>query len=102
MIVTAGTIGAVRELALLLPRHDRHARDYGHAVTALDLTPDQLLTTTRAVRKRLDFSRPVPDELIRECVAAALQAPSGSNNPSMAFVVVRDEATRRALGEIYR
>ncbi|HEY5908744.1 MAG TPA: nitroreductase, partial [Vicinamibacteria bacterium] len=52
-------------------------------MTALDLTPDQLLTTTRAVRTRLDFSRPVPDELIRECVAAALQAPSGSNNPSM-------------------
>jgi nitroreductase len=70
-------------------------------VTALDLTPDQLLTTTRAVRKRLDFTRPVPDELVRECVAAALQAPSGSNSPSMAFVVVRDEATRRALGELY-
>ena len=44
----------------------------------------------------------MPDELVRECVAAALQAPSGSNSPSMAFVVVRDEATRRALGEIYR
>jgi nitroreductase len=101
MGATVGTsIGP--ELTLLLPRHDRHARDYGHAVTALDLTPDQLLTTTRAVRKRLDFTRPVPDELVRECVAAALQAPSGSNNPSMAFVVVRDEPTRRALGEIYR
>lgn len=43
----------------------------------LDLDPDQLLSTTRAVRKRLDFARPVPEHLIRECVAMALQAPSG-------------------------
>jgi nitroreductase len=68
----------------------------------LDLTPDQLLSTTRAVRKRLDFERPVPDDLVRECVAAALQAPSGSNNLTMQFVVVRDEEKRRAVGEVYR
>jgi nitroreductase len=68
----------------------------------LDLTPDELLSTTRAVRKRLDFDRPVPQELIRECVAAALQAPSGSNNITMQFVVVTDADTRKAVGEIYR
>jgi nitroreductase len=68
----------------------------------LDLTPDQLLTTTRAVRKRLDVEREVPDELVRECVAAAMQAPSGSNNMSMQFVVVRDAEKRRAIGEVYR
>jgi nitroreductase len=68
----------------------------------LDLTPDQLLSTTRAVRKRLDFDRPVPDDLVRDCVAAALQAPSGSNNLTMQFVVVRDEEKRRAVGEVYR
>lgn len=67
----------------------------------LSLTPDELLSTTRAVRKRLDFSRPVPDDLVRECVAAALQAPSGSNNITMRFVVIRDEATRRAVGQVY-
>jgi len=38
----------------------------------LDLDPDQLLSTTRAVRKRLDFARPVPGQVIRECVAMAL------------------------------
>jgi nitroreductase len=70
-------------------------------VPLLDLTPDQLLTTTRAVRKRLDFTRPVDDELVRECVAAALQAPSGSNNITMRFVVIRDAATRAALGDVY-
>ena len=71
-------------------------------MATLDLTPDQLLTTTRAVRKRLDFSQPVPDDLVRECVATAFQSPSGSNNPTMQFVVVRDEAKRRAIGDVYR
>jgi len=70
------------------------------ALLALDA--DQLLSTTRAVRKRLDYDRPVEDELIRECVAAAMQAPSGSNNMTMQFIVVRDPATKQAIGEVYR
>ena len=71
-------------------------------MTLLDMTPDQLLHTTRAVRKRLDFTKPVSDDVIRECVAAAMQAPSGSNNMTMRFVVVKDEAKRAAIGDIYR
>jgi nitroreductase len=70
-------------------------------VPLLSLDPDQLLSTTRAVRKRLDFDRPVPAELIRECVAMALQAPSGSNVVTMQFVVVTDAEKRRAIGQIY-
>jgi nitroreductase len=70
-------------------------------MTLLDLDPDQLLTTTRAVRKRLDLTRDVPDDLVRECVAAALQAPSGSNQITMRFVVVKDAQKRAALGAIY-
>jgi nitroreductase len=68
----------------------------------LSLSPDELLSTTRAVRKRLDFDRPVDDQMIRECVDLAMQSPSGSNNMTMQFVVVRDQAKRAALGEIYR
>jgi nitroreductase len=68
----------------------------------LDLTPDELLTTTRSVRKRLDFSRPVPDELIRECLELALQAPNGGNRQPWHFVVVTDAEKRKALGDIYR
>jgi nitroreductase len=68
----------------------------------LPLDADQLLTTTRAVRKRLDFSRPVEDSVIRECVEVAMQSPSGSNNMTMQFVIVRDEAKRQAIGEVYR
>jgi nitroreductase len=71
-------------------------------VALLDLDPDQLLSTTRAVRKRLDLDREVPPELIRECVAMALQAPSGSNVVTMRFVVITDAEKRRAVGDIYR
>jgi nitroreductase len=71
-------------------------------MSRLDLSPDELLSTTRAVRKRLDFSRSVDDELVRECVSLAMQSPSGSNMMTMQFVVVRDAAQRAAIGEIYR
>ena len=71
-------------------------------MTLLPLNPDQLLTTTRAVRKRLDFSRPVEEHLIRECVDIAMQSPSGSNSMSMQFVIVRDAQKRKALGDLYR
>lgn len=49
------------------------------SVTMLELTPDELLTTTRSVRKRLDLDRPVEREVIEECLEIALQAPTGSN-----------------------
>lgn len=68
----------------------------------LALTPDQLLTTTRSVRKRLDFARPVEPEIIRECLDIAVQAPTGGNSQTWSFVVVTDPAKRQALGDIYR
>jgi nitroreductase len=71
-------------------------------MTLLDLSADDVLNTTRAVRKRLDFSRPVEDDVIRECVATAMQAPSGSNLMTMQFVVVKDAEKRHAIGEVYK
>jgi nitroreductase len=68
----------------------------------LPLTPDELLSTTRAVRKRLDLARPVPLDVVAECVAMAQQAPTGSNLQGWHFVVVTDPAKRAALGAIYR
>ena len=68
----------------------------------LDLDPDALLSTTRAVRRRLDFDRPVPIELVRECVELAVQAPSGSNARGWHFVVVGDAAKRQKIGDYYR
>ena len=66
------------------------------------LTLDDLLTTTRSVRKRLDFTKPVPRQLIEECVAAAQQAPSGGNLQTWGFVVVTEPQKRAALAELYR
>jgi nitroreductase len=66
------------------------------------LTPDELLTTTRAVRKRLDLDRPVPLELIRECLQIALQAPSGSNSQGWEWIVLTDPQLKARIGEFYR
>lgn len=63
---------------------------------------DHVLTTTRSVRKRLDFDRPVGREVIEECLEIALQAPSGSNSQGWHFVIVTDEEKRKAISELYR
>jgi nitroreductase len=68
----------------------------------LPLTPDELLSTTRAVRKRLDLGRPVEREILEECLALAQQAPTGSNRQDWQFVVVTDPEKRAALAELYR
>jgi nitroreductase len=66
------------------------------------LSADDVLTTTRAIRRKLDLGRPVPREVIRECLEIATQAPTGSNRQNWHFVVVTDPSTRAALGDIYR
>src|SRR5262245_59824427 len=66
------------------------------------LNPDELLTTTRAVRRRLDFERPVERSTIEECLRIALQAPTGGNRQRWHFVVVTDPVKRAAIAELYR
>jgi nitroreductase len=66
------------------------------------VTADKLLTTTRSVRKRLDYSRPVPASLIQECIDIAIQAPTGSNLQGWSFLVVTDAAKKKALADLYR
>ena len=63
---------------------------------------DELLATTRAVRKRLDFSRAVPREIINECLELAVQAPTGSNSQTWRWMVVDDADQRAALATLYR
>jgi nitroreductase len=63
---------------------------------------DELLATTRAVRRRLDFDRPVDPQVILECIALAQQAPTGTNAQSWRWVVVTERVTKAALAEIYR
>jgi nitroreductase len=65
-------------------------------------TVDKLLTTTRAVRKRLDLTRPVELDVILECLRLAIQAPTGSNMQTWRWIVVTDPAVRAQLAEIYQ
>jgi nitroreductase len=67
----------------------------------LPLNPDELLTTTRAVRKRLDLTRPVDRWLVEECIEIAVQAPSGSNRQAWQWVLVDDPAKKKALADLY-
>jgi nitroreductase len=71
--------------------------------TPFDLSQtDKLLTTTRSVRKRLDFTRPVPREVVLEALEVALQAPSGGNSQPWRWLIVDDPDTRKQLAELYR
>jgi nitroreductase len=69
---------------------------------SLDLTVDELLTTTRAVRKRLDCDRPVERSVIEECVEIAMQAPTGGNNQGWQWVFVEEPELKQQLAAIYR
>ncbi len=71
--------------------------------SGLDLdTVDKLLTTTRAVRKRLDLTRPVELDVVMECLDLALQAPTGSNQQTWRWIVVTDPDVRSSLADLYR
>jgi nitroreductase len=67
----------------------------------LDLSSDDVLATTRSVRKRLDLERPVERAIVEECLELALQAPTGGNLQGWQFVFVEDAAKKQALADIY-
>ena len=70
---------------------------------SIDLSSvDHVLTTTRAVRQRLDLTRPVERQVIERCLEIALQAPLGLNGETRHFVVVTDPRQRAAVGALYR
>src|SRR5215211_1239409 len=74
----------------------------GDTSPGLDLSPDEILTTTRSVRRRLDLTRPVDQTLIEQCLDLAQQAPTGGSQQGWSFVVVTDPDKRRALGALYK
>ena len=63
---------------------------------------DTLLGTTRAVRRRLDFERDVPDDLLMRCIELAEQAPTGAGVSSRRWIIVKDPETKAQLAELYR
>jgi nitroreductase len=74
-----------------------------NSTVGFDLTcTDRLLSTTRSVRKRLDFSRPVEPTVLLDCVRLAQQAPSGGNRQGWRWLFVTDPEKKRALATIYR
>jgi nitroreductase len=63
---------------------------------------DEVLATTRAVRRRLDLDRPVDNQLLLDCIDLAEQAPTGGNLGSRRWIIVRDQTVKDQLGELYR
>ena len=63
---------------------------------------DHVLRTTRAVRKRLDLSRPVDPATLKECIEIALQAPTGLIGQTWNFLVITDAGKRALVADIYR
>ncbi len=71
-------------------------------MSRLGLSTDEMLSTTRAVRKRLDFERPVSESLLRDCVELAVQAPTASNMQSWHFVFVTERDKIEATAALYK
>ena len=63
---------------------------------------DDILATTRSVRRRIDFDRPVPPEVLLECIDIAVQAPTGVGPETWRFVVITDDDKKRSIAELYR
>lgn len=68
----------------------------------LGLSADEVLTTTRSVRKRLDLTRPVEREVLMECIDIAHQAPTGSNMQGWRWLFIDDPVKKKALADMYR
>ena len=63
---------------------------------------DELLATTRSVRKRLDLDKPVPREVIEECIGLSQQAPTGTNSQTWRWVVIEEADKRKFIADVYR
>ncbi len=61
---------------------------------------DEVLRTTRSVRRRLDFERPIPPEVLEACIEIATQAPTGRKAENWRFLIVTDETKKAAIGSI--
>jgi nitroreductase len=62
----------------------------------------EVVETTRSVRKRLDYDRSIPPELIERCIDAAVQAPTGLNREAWRFLVLTDPEPKAQVAELYR
>ena len=51
---------------------------------------EQLLTSVRSVRRRIDFDREVEDDVLLNCINIAVQAPTGRGEEDWYFLVVKE------------
>jgi nitroreductase len=63
---------------------------------------DEVLRSTRSVRRRLDYERPVEPEVIEECIDLAVQAPTGAQAEGWRFLVLTEAEPKRAIADLYR
>ncbi|MER5547960.1 nitroreductase family protein [Streptomyces sp. NPDC002589] len=68
----------------------------------LPLSCEELLTTTRSVRRGLDLARAVDAELVEDCLRVALQAPNGNNRQNWRWILLTDPQVRADVAEVYR
>ena len=81
---------------------DRARPTRASAGVTFDVTQiDEVLATTRAVRRRLDLERPVDNQLLLDCIDLAEQAPTGGNLGSRRWVIVREQRVKDQLGQLY-
>ncbi|MFW6075266.1 MAG: nitroreductase family protein [Chloroflexota bacterium] len=59
----------------------------------------EAIATTRSMRRLK--TDPIPDEVLRSILEAATRAPSGSNQQTWSFIVVRDPDLKKAIQRIY-
>jgi len=71
-------------------------------ISMTSLTPEELLTTTRAVRKRLDLEKPVEIQLVEKCIEIAQQAPTASNRQNWHFMIITDQSIKNSLSDLFR
>ena len=69
---------------------------------SIGLSAEEVLTTTRSVRKRLDLQRPVSRQTILDCIEVAHQAPTGSNAQGWSWMIVDDPAKKKVIADHYR
>ncbi len=84
------------------PRKESSQNYRNATIMNLGLSADEVLTTTRAVRKRIDFDRPVERQVILDCVDIAQQAPTGSNNQGWRWMFVTEPEKKAAIADYYR
>ncbi len=84
-------------------------REVSHGmIVNMEITPkltsavDHVLSTTRAVRKRIDLDRPVEDQVIYDCIDLAEQSPTGGNQSTRRWIVIRDPEQKKAVADLYR